>query len=122
VRRCIAAGSGAPTRYLATAPGAEKRTYRRVEIPGRRRATLVRIGRKPAEIVMRDSNIDANMNQGQHPVMHPMTDYFMNDVLEKRPYIRLEWCLAALQNPVRREVQVEDCRIRHWSYTHLHAE
>lgn len=25
------------------------------------------------------------------------TDYFRNDVLLKRPYIRLEWCLEALQ-------------------------
>ena len=33
---------------------------------------------------------------------------------EKRPYIRLEWCQAALQNPVRRVVQPEDGRIRHW--------
>lgn len=48
--------------------------------------------------------------------MHPMTDYFRNDVLEKRPYIKLEWCLAALENPVRREVQVEDGRIRHWTW------
>ena len=46
--------------------------------------------------------------------MQPMTDYFRNDVLEKRPYIRLEWRQAALQNPVRREVQPEDGRIRHW--------
>jgi hypothetical protein len=48
--------------------------------------------------------------------MQRMTDYFRNDVLEKRPYIRLEWCVAALQNPVRREVQSEDGRIRHWLY------
>lgn len=46
--------------------------------------------------------------------MHPMTDYFRNDVLAKRPYILLDWCLAALRNPVRREVQAEDGRIRHW--------
>jgi len=24
-----------------------------------------------------------------------MTDYFRKDVLAKRPYLRLEWCLAA---------------------------
>ena len=46
--------------------------------------------------------------------MQPMTDYFRNDVLEQRPYIRLEWCQAALKNPLRREVQPEDGRIRHW--------
>jgi hypothetical protein len=46
--------------------------------------------------------------------MHPMTDYFKNDVLGKRPYIRIEWCEAALQSPLRREVQAEDGRIRYW--------
>ncbi|WP_192828627.1 hypothetical protein [Methylocucumis oryzae] len=43
------------------------------------------------------------------------TDYFRNDVLLKRPYIRLEWCLEALQNPVHREQQ-DDGRIRHWVF------
>jgi hypothetical protein len=28
----------------------------------------------------------------------------------------MEWCTAALQKPVRREVQSEDGRIRHWLY------
>lgn len=46
--------------------------------------------------------------------MLPMTDYFRNDVLAKRPYIRMAWCRAALDNPIRREVQSEDGRIRHW--------
>ena len=46
----------------------------------------------------------------------PMTDYFKKDVLVKRPYIKIEWCLAALQGPVRKEVQDEDGRIRHWLF------
>ncbi len=46
--------------------------------------------------------------------MQPMTDHFRKDVLERRPYIRLEWCIDALQNPVRREVQAEDGRVRCW--------
>jgi hypothetical protein len=45
-----------------------------------------------------------------------MTDYFCNDVLVKRPYIRLDWCLAALAKPVKREVQPADGRIRHWYF------
>jgi hypothetical protein len=45
-----------------------------------------------------------------------MTDYFRNDVLVKRPYIRLEWCLRALENPFRKEVQADDDRIRHWLF------
>jgi hypothetical protein len=46
----------------------------------------------------------------------PMTDYFRNDVLAKRPYIELSWCLEALSNPVRQEVQPDDGRIRHWVF------
>lgn len=45
-----------------------------------------------------------------------MTDYFRNEVLIKRPYIKLEWCLAGLAKPIRREVQSEDGRVRHWIY------
>jgi hypothetical protein len=49
-------------------------------------------------------------------VLAPMTDYFRNDVLAKRPYIRMEWCVEALSRPLRREVQPEDGRIRHWVF------
>ncbi len=45
-----------------------------------------------------------------------MTGYFLDQVLAKRPYIRLEWCRHALERPVRREVQPEDGRIRHWIF------
>ncbi|MBB1078014.1 hypothetical protein HUU62_26835 [Rhodoferax sp. 4810] len=43
-----------------------------------------------------------------------MTDYFRNDVLIKRPYIQLHWCLAAIQMSIRREIQADDGRIRYW--------
>ena len=46
----------------------------------------------------------------------PMTDYFRDDVLAKRTYIRLEWCQAAIANPEHKEVQTEDGRIRHWIF------
>jgi hypothetical protein len=42
------------------------------------------------------------------------TDCFRNDVMAKRPYIKPEWLVLALSAPVRREVQAEDGRIRHW--------
>ena len=42
------------------------------------------------------------------------TDYFQNDVMLKRPYIKPEWVLLALSNPIKREVQPTDGRIRHW--------
>lgn len=45
-----------------------------------------------------------------------MTDYFRDNVLPKRPYIRIEWCAQALANPLRTEVQSEDGRVRHWIF------
>jgi hypothetical protein len=42
------------------------------------------------------------------------TDYFRNDVLVKRPYIKQEWLELALSNPARRDVQAEDGRFRYW--------
>lgn len=45
-----------------------------------------------------------------------MTDYFRNDVLAKRPYIRPEWCAEALAKPIQREIQADDGRIRHWIF------
>jgi hypothetical protein len=47
---------------------------------------------------------------------HPMTDYFRRDVLIKRPYIQLQWCVVALDNPLRKEIQESDGRIRHWIF------
>jgi hypothetical protein len=41
------------------------------------------------------------------------TNYFRNDVIVKRPYIKTEWLELALSNPVRREVQADDGRIGH---------
>lgn len=43
------------------------------------------------------------------------TRYFEEQVLRKRPYLRLDWCLEAIRHPVRREVQ-PDGRIRHWIF------
>ena len=49
------------------------------------------------------------------------TRYFDEQVLPRRPYIRPEWCEAALDHPVRREVQ-PDGRIRHWGNVLLPGE
>ncbi|MGH6914698.1 MAG: hypothetical protein ACREH3_13450 [Geminicoccales bacterium] len=43
------------------------------------------------------------------------TRYFEEQVLRKRPYIRLEWCVRVIAQPVRREIQ-PDGRIRYWGY------
>ena len=37
-------------------------------------------------------------------------------MLLKRPYIRIEWSLAALQSPVKEEVQADDGRVRRWIF------
>jgi len=42
------------------------------------------------------------------------TEYFESEVLRKRPYLRREWCIAVLQNPVRVERQ-ENNRYRFWA-------
>lgn len=42
------------------------------------------------------------------------TAYFENEVLRKRPYLRKEWCIRAIENTVRSEPQ-EDNRMRFWA-------
>ena len=44
----------------------------------------------------------------------PSTNYFRNEVLVKRPYLREEWIELALAQPIKRETQAEDGRIRQW--------
>jgi hypothetical protein len=41
------------------------------------------------------------------------TRYFEEQILQKRPYIRLEWGEAAILAPLRRQRQ-PDRRIRYW--------
>jgi len=41
------------------------------------------------------------------------TDYFENAVLKKRPYLRKEWCIRAVERPLRSEPQ-EHNRHRFW--------
>jgi hypothetical protein len=42
-------------------------------------------------------------------------DYFEKEVLRKRPYIKKEWCILVLENPVKVEKQ-EKNRFRFWGY------
>lgn len=46
----------------------------------------------------------------------PLTPYFRDTVLVKRPYLQLEWCILTIREPLRREVQPEDGRIRQWRW------
>ena len=42
------------------------------------------------------------------------TDYFENEVLRKRPYLKKEWCIRVIENPLKTELQ-EHNRYRFWA-------
>lgn len=44
---------------------------------------------------------------------YKFTDYFENEVLRKREYLKKEWCIRIIENPMRVEVQ-GDSRVRFW--------
>ncbi|HEX9733642.1 MAG TPA: hypothetical protein VGG06_16845 [Thermoanaerobaculia bacterium] len=41
------------------------------------------------------------------------TEYFENEVLRKRRYLRKEWCVRVVENPIKMERQ-ENNRFRFW--------
>jgi len=41
------------------------------------------------------------------------TAYFENEVLRKRPYLKKEWCILVIENPIKVERQ-EYNRYRFW--------
>ena len=45
---------------------------------------------------------------------YKFTDYFENEVMRKRSYIKKEWCIRVLENPVKSESQ-ELNRYRFWA-------
>lgn len=45
---------------------------------------------------------------------YQFTAYFENEVLRKRPYLKKEWCVRAIETPLHIEEQTEDQRIRFW--------
>ena len=42
------------------------------------------------------------------------TEYFEKEVLRKRPYLKREWCIRVVENPIRSEPQVNN-RYRFWA-------
>jgi hypothetical protein len=46
-------------------------------------------------------------------MQYRFTEYFEKEVLRKRPYIKKEWCIRVLENPIKVERQ-EDNRFRFW--------
>ena len=41
------------------------------------------------------------------------TQYFLNEVMRKRPYISKKWCVQIIENPIKVEKQ-ENNRYRFW--------
>jgi len=46
-------------------------------------------------------------------VEYRFTNYFENEVLRKRPYLKKEWCTRVCENPIKFERQ-EHNRFRFW--------
>ena len=44
---------------------------------------------------------------------YKFTSYFENEVLRKRSYIKKEWCIQVVENPIKIEKQ-DDNRYRFW--------
>lgn len=44
---------------------------------------------------------------------YKFTEYFEKEVLRKRPYLRKEWCIRVIENPLKVERQ-EHNRFRFW--------
>lgn len=44
---------------------------------------------------------------------YKFTQYFENEVLRKRPYLKKDWCTKIIKNPLSIEQQ-EDNRFRFW--------
>jgi len=44
---------------------------------------------------------------------YTFTEYFNNEVLRKRPYLKKEWCIHVIENPIKMERQ-EHNRFRFW--------
>ena len=44
---------------------------------------------------------------------YKFSKYFENEVLRKRPYIKKEWCIKVIENPIKVEKQEEN-RWRFW--------
>jgi len=44
---------------------------------------------------------------------YKFTDYFTNEVLRKRSYIKKDWCVRIIENPIKVEKQ-EGNRYRFW--------
>jgi hypothetical protein len=44
---------------------------------------------------------------------YKFTEYFENEVMRKRTYLKKEWCIEVIESPIETEVQ-SDNRVRFW--------
>jgi len=44
---------------------------------------------------------------------YKFTNYFENEVLRKRSYLKKEWCIRVIEQPIRIEIESAD-RVRFW--------
>lgn len=51
---------------------------------------------------------------------YKFTDYFENEVLRKRAYLKREWCTQIIENSIRSEQQ-DDTRVRFWGKIEEHG-
>jgi len=54
------------------------------------------------------------MSYPRHMAEYRFTEYFETDVLRKRPYLKKEWCIRVVEQPLRSEPQ-EHNRFRFWA-------
>ena len=45
---------------------------------------------------------------------YKFTPYFEKEVMRKRPYLKKEWCILVIENPIKVEKQ-ENNRYRYWA-------
>jgi len=53
------------------------------------------------------------MGYNDYMTEYKFTSYFENEILRKRPYIKKEWCIRVIENPIKVEPQ-ENNRFRFW--------
>lgn len=85
------------------------------EFPGaadfmRERSNMLLLLKGQGAIVLTDLSSDE-----VQAVEPPTTEYFREQVLRKRPYLRIDWCVAVLRTYYRSEEQA-DGRWRFWGY------
>ena len=68
----------------------------------------------PAQRVLEYAVTSAPYRVMERPAAYIFTEYFEQEVLRKRPYLRKEWCIRVLQSPERVEQQ-DGGRWRFWA-------